>query len=174
MYSNVQPLITASNNPDFKRQYKEIQAVLFNLLDSPVKSTYHIGGTSHFNYPTEPVLDILVGVNNLHDITALDEKRLNYEGFYRLHHSYKKKVIMAKFNNLIELKQVVRLHILQQDSDLFEQYLTVNDYLSSDQNVAMSFAQRKQEILNNVVTIRAYENQKQQVFSTLYKQIPKK
>jgi GrpB-like predicted nucleotidyltransferase (UPF0157 family) len=174
MYSNVQPLITASNNPDFKRQYKEIQAVLFNLLDSPVKSTYHIGGTSHFNYPTEPVLDILVGVNNLHDITALDEKRLNYEGFYRLHHSYKKKVIMAKFNNLIELKQVVRLHILQQDSDLFEQYLTVNDYLSSDQNVAMSFAQRKQEILNNVETIRAYENQKQQVFSTLYKQIPKK
>jgi GrpB-like predicted nucleotidyltransferase (UPF0157 family) len=174
MYSNVQPLITASNNPDFKRQYKEIQAVLFNLLDSPVKSTYHIGGTSHFSYPTEPVLDILVGVNNLHDITALDEKRLNYEGFYRLHHSYKKKVIMAKFNNLIELKQVVRLHILQQDSDLFEQYLTVNDYLSSDQNVAMSFAQRKQEILNNVETIRAYENQKQQVFSTLYKQIPKK
>ncbi|HJF68075.1 MAG TPA: GrpB family protein [Staphylococcus kloosii] len=174
MYSNVQPLITASNNPDFKRQYKEIQAVLFNLLDSPVKSTYHIGGTSHFNYPTEPVLDILVGVNNLHDITDLDEKRLNYEGFYRLHHSYKKKVIMAKFNNLIELKQVVRLHILQQDSDLFEQYLTVNDYLSSDQNVAMSFAQRKQEILNNVETIRAYENQKQQVFSTLYKQIPKK
>lgn len=174
MYSNVQPLITASNNPDFKRQYKEIQAVLFNLLDSPVKSTYHIGGTSHFNYPTEPVLDILVGVNNLHDITALDEKRLNYEGFYRLHHSYKKKVIMAKFNNLIELKQVVRLHILQQDSDLFEQYLTVNDYLSSDQNVAMSFAQRKQEILNNVETIRAYESQKQQVFSTLYKQIPKK
>lgn len=174
MYSNVQPLITASNNPDFKRQYKEIQAVLFNLLDSPVKSTYHIGGTSHFNYPTEPVLDILVGVNNLHDITDLDEKRLNYEGFYRLHHSYKKKVIMAKFNNLIELKQVVRLHILQQDSDLFEQYLTVNDYLSNDQNVAMSFAQRKQEILNNVETIRAYENQKQQVFSTLYKQIPKK
>lgn len=174
MYSKVQPLITASNNPDFKRQYKEIQAVLFNLLDSPVKSTYHIGGTSHFSYPTEPVLDILVGVNNLHDITALDEKRLNYEGFYRLHHSYKKKVIMAKFNNLIELKQVVRLHILQQDSDLFEQYLTVNDYLSNDQNVAMSFAQRKQEILNNVETIRAYENQKQQVFSTLYKQIPKK
>ena len=174
MYSNVQPLITLSNNPDFKQQYKEIQAVLFNLLDSPVKSTYHIGGTSHFNYATEPILDILVGVNNLHDITALDEKRLNYEGFYRLHHSYKKKVIMAKFNNLIELKQVVRLHILQQDSDLFEQYLTVNDYLSNDQNVAMSFAQRKQEILNNVETIRAYENQKQQVFSTLYKQIPKK
>lgn len=174
MYSTVQPLITSSNNPDFKQQYNEIQAVLFNLLDSPVKSTYHIGGTSHFNYATEPVLDILVGVNNLHDITALDEKRLNYEGFYRLHHSYKKKVVMAKFNNLIDLKQIVRLHILQQDSDMFEQYLTVNDYLTNDPNVVMSFAQRKKEILNSVETIRSYENQKQQVFSKLYKQITTK
>ena len=42
---------------------------------------HHIGGTAHFNYATEPILDILVGVNNLHDITALDEKRLNYAGF---------------------------------------------------------------------------------------------
>lgn len=54
---------------------------MFNLLDSPVKYTQHIGGTRHFNYATEPILDVLVGVNNLHDITALDEKRLNYAGF---------------------------------------------------------------------------------------------
>ncbi|MEJ7535293.1 GrpB family protein, partial [Staphylococcus hominis] len=76
--------------------------------------------TSHFNYVTEPILDILVGVDNLHDITALDEKRLNYEGFYRLHHSYKKKVIMAQFNNLIDLKQIARLHIIQKDSNLYK------------------------------------------------------
>lgn len=62
-------------------------------------------------YPTEPILDILVGVNNLHDVTSLDEKRLNYEGLYRLHHPYKKKIVMAQFNNLIELKQITRLHI---------------------------------------------------------------
>ncbi|WP_256075359.1 PfkB family carbohydrate kinase, partial [Staphylococcus aureus] len=32
---------------------------------------------NHFKYSTEPILDILVGVENLHDITSLDEKRLN-------------------------------------------------------------------------------------------------
>lgn len=171
MYSNVQPLISSSTNQDFNQQYKEIQAALFNLLDSPVKSTHHIGGTSHFNYATEPVLDILVGVDNLHDITSLDEKRLNYEGFYRLHHAYKKKVIMAKFNNLIELKQTTRLHILQKDSDMYEQYLTIDNYLCNNLSIASIFAQRKQEILNNVNTIRDYENQKQKAFSALYKQI---
>ncbi len=31
----------------------------------------HIGGTHHFKYSTEPILDILVGVENLHDISSL-------------------------------------------------------------------------------------------------------
>ena len=102
----------------FTYEYNKVKDVLFTILDSPIKYTQHIGGTCHFNYQTEPILDILVGVNNLHDITSLDEKRLNYAGFYRLHHSYKKKVVMARFNNLSELKQEVRLHIIQMKTPL--------------------------------------------------------
>ena len=91
MYSQVQNFIIEDKNIDFAQQYETLSTTLFNLLDTPVKSTHHIGGTKHFNYPTEPILDILVGVDNLHDITSLDEKRLNYAGFYRLHHPYKRK-----------------------------------------------------------------------------------
>lgn len=81
MYSNVQPFINSDLTNCFQSQYTEIESLLFNLLDSPVKYTKHIGGTHHFKYSTEPILDILVGVENLHDITSLDEKRLNYVGF---------------------------------------------------------------------------------------------
>lgn len=112
MYANVQPFIKKESMKQFTYEYNKVKDVLFTILDSPIKYTQHIGGTCHFNYQTEPILDILVGVNNLHDITSLDEKRLNYAGFYRLHHSYKKKVVMARFNNLSELKQEVRLHII--------------------------------------------------------------
>lgn len=97
MYSTVQPFIHGDTQSEYDTLYQTTKTSLFNLLDSPVKFAQHIGGTSHFNYATEPILDVLVGVNNLHDITALDEKRLNYLGFYRLHHPYKKKVMMAKF-----------------------------------------------------------------------------
>ena len=73
MYSNVQPFINSDLTNCFQSQYTEIESLLFNLLDSPVKYTKHIGGTHHFKYSTEPILDILVGVENLHDITSLDE-----------------------------------------------------------------------------------------------------
>ncbi len=47
-----------------------------------------------------------------------------------LYHPYKKKVVMAQFNNLIELKQVTRLHIIQKDSKLYNDYLQTNFSLS--------------------------------------------
>ena len=170
MYSYVQPLVKEDLNESFAKEYQNVKDILFNLLDSPVKYTQHIGGTRHFNYATEPILDVLVGVNNLHDITALDEKRLNYAGFYRLHHSYKKKVVMARFNNLSELKQEVRLHIIQMETSLFKQYQTVNHLLHNDKAIAEWFASKKNEIVQHAKKIREYESQKQNLFEKLYKE----
>src|SRR5699024_10293117 len=132
---------------------------LFNLLDTPIRSTHHIGETSHFNYPTEPILDILAGVNHLHDITSLGEKRLIYEGFYRLHHRYNKKVIMARFNNLIDLKQTVRLHMIQIHSNLYDDYLKTNDFLEANPSLATHFGEQKYSLANDVLQIRVYKNQ---------------
>lgn len=171
MYSHIQPLITADHSNIYRQRYQELSDILFNLLDTPVKSTHHIGGTSHFNYPTEPILDILVGVNNLHDITSLDEKRLNYEGFYRLHHPYKKKVVMAQFNNLIELKQVARLHIIQKDSKLYNDYLQTNLLLSKNASLITTFGEAKQAAAHTATNIRDYENQKQRLFDNVTKHL---
>ena len=171
MYAYVQPLVKDESLKSFEKEYLRIKNILFGLLDSPVKYTQHIGGTRHFNYETEPILDVLVGVDNLHDITALDEKRLNYAGFYRLHHSYKKKVMMTRFNNFSELKQEVRLHIIQLDTPLFEQYQKVDQLLTQDKEISQLFSTKKQNILKHVHTIRMYENQKQSIFEDLSKEL---
>lgn len=167
MYQYVQPFVRDKQIETYEQQYLNVRSCLFNLLDSPVKSTTHIGGTKHFNYPTEPILDILVGVDNLHDITALDEKRLNYEGFYRLHHKYHKKVVMAQFNNLIDLKQQVRLHIIQNNTELFEQYQQIDALLSHHAEAIALFSQYKQSLSKASTTIREYETNKATIFTKL-------
>ena len=141
------------------------------MLDSPVKFAQHIGGTSHFNYATEPILDVLVGVNNLHDITTLDEKRLNYLGFYRLHHPYKKKVMMAKFNNMIDLRQTIRLHIIQMDTTLFKQYIEVDKALCNTIRYSTSLFRKKVSIIQHTNYIRPYENQKQKYFEDIFQKL---
>ncbi|AVL76545.1 MULTISPECIES: GrpB family protein [Staphylococcus] len=173
MYSDVQPFIKEDVQQTFIKQYKMLRHKLLTLLDTPVKTTHHIGGTSHFNYPTEPILDVLVGVDDLHDITALDEKRLNYQGFYRLHHPYHKKVVMAQFNNLIDLKQIARLHIVQIDSQLYNDYLKTNYYLTINASSATHFGKQKYNLATDTAPIREYENQKQLLFKQLLREINK-
>ena len=85
-------------------------------------------------------------------------------------HSYKKKVVMARFNNLSELKQEVRLHIIQMETSLFKQYQTVNHLLHNDKAIAEWFASKKNEIVQHAKKIREYESQKQNLFEKLYKE----
>lgn len=172
MYTKTQPLISDVNLlVVYHNLFEDYHNLLFGLLDTPVKAVHHIGGTAHFKYPTEPILDILVGVNNLHDITSLDEKRLNYAGFYRIHHQYKKKVMMVKFNNLIDLKQEVRLHILQIESEMYDQYLQMQRSLKDDHQLAQQFKTEKEQLHASASSIRDYETQKETLFEKLSKQI---
>lgn len=167
MYPYVQSFITNLTKAEMVHQYESYRTLLFDLLDSPIKSTQHIGGTKHFNYPTEPILDILVGVDNLHDITSLDEKRLNYAGFYRLHHTYHKKVMMARFHNLTDLKQQVRLHIIQRNTPLFDEYIAIDQLLTESSEASAFFAEKKQTLFSDSQKIRDYEEGKQSLFSQL-------
>ena len=59
------------------------------------------------------------------------------------------KVVMARFNNLSELKQEVRLHIIQMETSLFKQYQTVNHLLHNDKAIAEWFASKKNEIVQH-------------------------
>ena len=46
---------------------------------------------------------------------------------------------MAKFNNFHELKQQVRLHIIQMNTQTFESYLALDRLLSTNDEIALQF-----------------------------------
>lgn len=164
-----QPFITLETKEDFADHFKEIRHLLIELLNSPVTDVYHIGGTKQTTYLTEPILNVLVIVNSLHDITSLDEKRLNYHQIYRLHHNYSKKVIMAQFADLKSLKQIVRLHIVEQDSQMLYDYLSMEQLLATDDTTIQLFNQFKTNLCNRKNNIKAYEEYKQQWFEQILK-----
>src|SRR5699024_6867763 len=113
-------------------------------------------------------LDVLVTVRSLHDITSLDEKRLNYHNIYRLHHSYKKKIMMAQFKDMITLRQIARIHIVEQNSQMLYDYLTVDELLNYDNSVIESFQSFKTNTINKKKSVREYMNNKQKWYKNIY------
>lgn len=80
---------------------------------------------------------------------------------------------MAQFNNLIDLKQIARLHIVQIDSQLYNDYLKTNYYLTINASSATHFGKQKYNLATDTAPIREYENQKQLLFKQLLREINK-
>ena len=79
--------------------------------------------------------------------------------------------MMAKFNNMIDLRQTIRLHIIQMDTPLFEQYIEVDKVLATQSDIARHFSEKKTSIVQHVNYIRPYENQKQKYFEDIFQKL---
>ncbi|UOB21029.1 GrpB family protein [Macrococcus armenti] len=152
--------ILNQNTAYYKEIYKQIDQKLLDLLDTPVIRTYHIGSTAVESAYTSGIIDILVFVNRLHEITTLDEKRLNLLGFYRLHHPYKKKCVFAQFDNLKTLNERIRLHVVEQNSKKSRDYLDGHALIAKN---TIPYNQFKQN-LNESLTLKQYEDEKSSWF----------
>ena len=74
---------------------------------------------------------------------------------------------MAQFKDMITLRQIVRIHIVEQNSQMLYDYLTVDELLNHDNSVIDSFQSFKTNTINNNKSVREYENNKQQWFQQL-------
>lgn len=155
------PVLTINNNThNYSKTYEQINTILINLLDTPIIKTVHIGSTSIDGALTSGVIDILVVVKSLHAMTTLDEKRLNLQHFYRLHHPYQKKCVYAQFNDLQSLTEVVRLHIVEEGSKKLNQYLEGQSLFKEHIHEFNHF----KENLNHDISVKEYENNKSEWF----------
>ena len=68
---------------------------------------------------------------------------------------------------MITLRQIVRIHIVEQNSQMLYDYLTVDELLNHDNSVIDSFQSFKINTINNNKSVREYENNKQQWFQQL-------
>ena len=144
---------------DFKILYHQIDDILINLLDTPVIKTYHVGSTAIKGSQSSHILDVLVVVKSLHQMTTLDEKRLNLQSFYRLHHPYEKKCVFSKFDDLKSLNEKVRLHIVEQDSAKFNKYINAQSVLEHYSELSEQFSTFKSKI-DKTISKKDYESNK--------------
>ncbi len=130
-----------------------------NIIDIP-KMPYcefiHIGSTSIINSFGEEVVDILVIVENLHEITSFDEKRLNNLNYHRVAHENKGVVTYWKISNFSTMEYDVKLFIVQKNSKMHNEFLTFHNLL-----------------MQNESFFEAYQNFKKENISTNFKQLRK-
>ncbi|WP_301420268.1 hypothetical protein [Mammaliicoccus lentus] len=66
--------------------------------------------------------------------------------------------MVPQFKDMITLRQIVRLHIVEQNSQMLYDYLTVDELLNYDNSVIDSFQSFKTNTINNNKSVREYKN----------------
>lgn len=90
----------------------------------------HIGATSTTNVIGEKIVDILVVVENLHEITTFDEKRLNNISYHRIAHNGIKGVIKyARLTDYFSMSYDVILYVVQRGTEIHNDFLKLKKVL---------------------------------------------
>ena len=121
----------------FLEEIKKIQ----EIPKMPKCEFLHIGATSTTQVFGEKIVDILVVVENLHEITTFDEKRLNNIGYHRISHNGIKGVIKyARITNYLTMSYDVLLNVVQRDTEVHKDFIKTravfgDDKLKDDYNL---------------------------------------
>ena len=113
----------------FKNEIKKIQ----EIPKMPDCEFTHIGATSKEGLYGEKILDILVVVENLHEITTFDEKRLNNIGYHRIAHNGIKGVIKyARITDYLTMSYDVVLNVVQRDTEVHKDFIKARAVFCND------------------------------------------
>ncbi|USK74418.1 GrpB family protein [Peribacillus frigoritolerans] len=168
------PVVIENYNPNWSKEYEQEKEKIMGVLKENYIYIEHIGSTSVTGLGAKPILDIMVGVNNLDEVDKFIEplKQIGYEfvshkefperRFFRrglwgagTHHLHIYKFGSGHWNNNILFRNYLRTH-----SDVLKQYhqlkkdLAVKHYLERAR-----YTQAKEPFIQNVLE-KAKEEQK--------------
>ena len=113
----------------FLEEIKKIQ----EIPKMPKCEFLHIGATSTTQTLGEKIVDILVVVENLHEITTFDEKRLNNIGYHRIAHNGIKGVIKyARIIDYLTMSYDVVLNVVQRDTEVHKDFIKVREVFNNE------------------------------------------
>ena len=110
----------------------------------------HIGATSTTDVIGEKIVDILVVVENLHEITTFDEKRLNNISYHRIAHNGTKGVIKyARIIDYLTMSYDVVLNVVQRDTEIHKDFIKIKEIFNDEvlKNEYNSFKNSNKELL---------------------------
>lgn len=149
----------------FLEEIKKIQ----EIPKMPKCEFLHIGATSNTQVLGEKIVDILVVVENLHEITTFDEKRLNNICYHRIAHNGIKGVIKyARLTDYFSMSYDVILYIVQRGTEIHNDFLKLKKVFEKEE---LKAEYNKFKLINKEYTFKDYSNKKLEFINKMLKKV---
>ncbi|CDZ98997.1 dephospho-CoA kinase/protein folding accessory domain-containing protein [Jeotgalicoccus saudimassiliensis] len=130
----------------------EFEKVKQGLIDSTGledERIEHIGSTAIKGMPAKPIIDILVGVNDLNSVDKSLFQCFGKEGFLRLKVERSGEIVLAKFKDDSYQVKTHFIHLVEYRKQLWDDLIFFRDYLNENEEARRQYLNIKEEFLNN-------------------------
>lgn len=159
----------------WKEEFNKTKSEIIQYTNLKPNQIEHIGSTSINGIRAKPIIDILIGVDNL---TALDKtffKALQNAGFYRLKVERPNEIVCAKFTDeTFEIKTHF-IHLVELEKEKWNQMLFFRNYLNTNQDVKEQYEKLKESFFNtDLEGIHSYTDYKEQFVQSIFERMKSK
>ncbi|MCM3324759.1 GrpB family protein [Cytobacillus kochii] len=140
-------VILVPHDEGWKKEFEKVKEEIHNATSIDHKKIEHIGSTSIINIMTKPIIDILVGVENIQAINSKLIEDLKKIGFYRLRVERQNEVVFAKFTDESFKVKTHFLHLVNFDGELWKDLIFFRDFLNLDEPSRVAYEDIKKNFV---------------------------
>lgn len=124
-----------------RQEIHEATSLEFNRIE-------HIGSTSIQGIKAKPMIDIALGVNDMHQVSVELLKSLKSIHFYRLQVVLENEIVLAKFldNGKLDTKTHI-IHLVTYKGQKWNDFITFRDQLNASESLAKEYEALKMSYL---------------------------
>ncbi|MCA0987138.1 GrpB family protein [Guptibacillus algicola] len=134
----------------WKELFHQEKKILEQHIGEYVIDIQQFGSTAIDNIKAKPIIDILVGVEEIGQVDAFDKKALKRDDYYHLPGvQIEGKVVFAKFSDLERLTKTHILHVVEYEGDWWKKHLAFRDYPNGHADTAKEYEQLKTKLAHD-------------------------
>lgn len=157
-------------SPKWKDEFKRSKNLILDHTHIQKNRIEHIGSTSIIGMSAKPIIDIVIGVDDLEKVDKTLFKELEKAGFFRLKVNRPNEVVLAKFLDESYKVKTHFIHLVEYKGDLWHDLIFFRDYLNSNREAREEYLDVKNKYLSNASKdIIEYTNYKEEFVKEIYK-----
>lgn len=146
----------------WKTEFEEVKSEIMSQTGLHSDRIEHIGSTAIKGIKAKPIIDILIGLDDLQDIETFFFEQLKGVGFYRLRVQKEDEIICAKFTDDTFKMKTHIIHIVEFKQEKWEQLTSFRDFLNNNLTERKQYEALKEKFLESgQAGIENYTNNKE-------------
>ena len=157
-------------SPKWRDEFERSKNLILDHTHIPENRIEHIGSTSIIGMSAKPIIDIIIGVDDLEKVDKTLFKELEKAGFFRLKVNRPNEIVLAKFLDESYKVKTHFIHLVEYKKDLWHNLIFFRDYLNNNKEDREKYLDIKNKYVSKSSTgIIDYTNYKENFVKEIYK-----